>query len=282
MLAAAAHPAVLASMELGKFVVAEAEKPRIVYEPGVEMWLLLTSPLSIAGDPRPDLLREPAVLRPTERLRKLVASLPQRTETHRHVRSDLINVAFFGTAEQLKTGFKSAGWMAAQDLDVRTDLKTFLAVADHHSYRQGPVSLLTINGAPPALVFEKEMNTFSKRHHIRLWQTGESYMGSPVWIGAATHDVGIDFSRKDRTFTHAVDPDIDLERQKIVDDLVFTDDVKAWGIIPRPTAPRNFQNATGDNLFTDGSIAAMALKTEVRAATSPQLSRKSVPPLARK
>src|SRR6185312_7777987 len=33
MLAAAAHPAVLAGMELGKFVVAEAEKPRSGYEP---------------------------------------------------------------------------------------------------------------------------------------------------------------------------------------------------------------------------------------------------------
>jgi hypothetical protein len=260
MLAAAAHPAVLAGMELGKFVVAEAEKPRIVYEPGVEIGLLLTSPLSISGDPRPDVLREPASLRPTKDLRDLVDSLPQRTETHRRVKSDLINLTFFGTAEQLRTAFTNAGWMAAQDLDMRTDVKTFLAVADHHSYRQGPVSLLTVGGEPPALVFEKEMNTFSKRHHIRIWQTGKRYMGAYVWIGAATHDIGISFSRKDKTFTHSVNPDIDLEREKVVDDLAFTGDVKAWGLVARPEAPRKFQNATGDNLFTDGAIAAVAMK----------------------
>lgn len=282
MLAAAAHPAVLAGMELGKFVVAEVEKPRIVYEPGVEMWLLLTSPLSIAGDPQPDVLREPAALRLTKSLRSLIDSLPQRTETHRRVKSDMVNLAFFGTEEQLKAAFKSAGWMAAQDLDVRTDVKTFLAVADHHSYRQGPVSLLTIDGEPPALVFEKETNTFSKRHHIRIWRTEQTYMGSPVWIGAATHDIGIDFSRKDKTFTHSVDPDIDLERQKIVDDLAFTGDVKAWSLIARPSIPNKFQNATGDSLLTDGSIAAIALKTVTVAATPRRLSQNVVPPPARK
>lgn len=262
MLAAAMHPAVFAGMELGKFVVAEAEKPRILYEPGVEMWLLLTSPLSITGDPRPDVLREPAALRPTKGLRDFVDGLPQRTETRKGIKSDLINLTFFGTVEQIKNTFLSAGWMAAQDLDVRTDVKTFLAVADHHSYRRGPVSILTVGGELPALVFEKEMNTFSKRHHIRIWQTGKTYMGSPVWIGAATHDIAIAFSRKDKTFTHSVDPDIDLEREKVVDDLVFTGNVKAWGVVARPAAPRKFQNATGDNLFTDGSIAAVALQTQ--------------------
>ncbi|HXE13673.1 MAG TPA: LssY C-terminal domain-containing protein, partial [Bryobacteraceae bacterium] len=95
--------------------------------------------------------------------------------------------------------------------------------------------------------------------HIRIWQTGKSYMGSPVWIAAATHDIGISFSRKDKTFTHSVNSDIDLEREKVVDDLVFTGDVKAWRLIARPDAPRKFQNATGDNLSTDGAIAIVVL-----------------------
>jgi len=37
MLAAYAHPAVLGSLELGRFIVAEEEKPRINYEAGVEL-----------------------------------------------------------------------------------------------------------------------------------------------------------------------------------------------------------------------------------------------------
>ncbi|HEX6545812.1 MAG TPA: LssY C-terminal domain-containing protein [Bryobacteraceae bacterium] len=282
MLAAAAHPAVFAGMELGKFVVAESEKPRIVYEPGVEMWLLLTSSLSISGDPQPEMVREPAALRSTQGLRALIDRLPQRTETRRGAKSDLVNLTFFGTRDQIKNAFLSAGWMTAQDLDVRTDVKTFLAVADHHSYRRGPVSTLMIAGETPALVFEKEMNTFSKRHHIRIWRTTQTYMGSPVWIGAATHDVGIVFSKEEKTFSHSVDPDIDLEREKIVNDLVFTGDVRAWGIIPRQDAPHKFQNATGDNLFTDGRIAAVWLKTEPETSMLQRPSQTSARPAARK
>jgi hypothetical protein len=84
----------------------------------------------------------------------------------------------------------------------------------------------------------------------------------PVWIGAGTHDTGIDFSRKAKTFSHSVDRDIDQERQKIENDLVFTGEVAASGLIGRPAAPLSFQNATGDQLHTDGKIAVLRLKPQ--------------------
>jgi hypothetical protein len=259
MLAAYAHPAVLASLEVGRLVIAEEEKPRINYEPGVELMLSLTSPLRISKMPEPEIFRQPAVLRSSTGLKALVNSLPLRTATPRGTASDLINFTFLGTEGALKSVFLRAGWLAAENLDIKTDVQTFFAVAYHHSYREGPVSSLTVNGQKPALVFEKETNTFSKRHHIRIWQTGRTYRGTPVWIGAGTHDIGIVFSRKARTFSHSVDPDIDAERQKIVNDLIFTGEVGAAGLIPRPRAPKTFQNATGDHLHTDGAIAAIRL-----------------------
>jgi hypothetical protein len=62
MLAAAAHPAILASLELGRFVVAEEEKPRITHEPGVELWLELTAPLGTKSLPGPKVVRTPSTL----------------------------------------------------------------------------------------------------------------------------------------------------------------------------------------------------------------------------
>ena len=79
-------------------------------------------------------------------------------------------------------------------------------------------------------------------------------------IGAGTHDIGITFSRKARTFSHSVDDEIDEERRKIENDLIFTGDVTAAGLIGRPSAPRSFQNATGDQLQTDGAICVLRLK----------------------
>ena len=67
MLAAAAHPAILASLEVGRFIVAEKEKPRVMYEPGVELWLVLTSPFRIKTMPRPETVGNPTPANVVER-----------------------------------------------------------------------------------------------------------------------------------------------------------------------------------------------------------------------
>ena len=81
MLAAYAHPVALASLEAGRFIVAEEEKPRVTFGPGVELWLSLVEPLQISGDPEPEILREPAILRRSPELATLVNGLPLRTST---------------------------------------------------------------------------------------------------------------------------------------------------------------------------------------------------------
>ena len=259
MLAASAHPAILASLEVGRLIVAEKEKPHVTYEPGVELWLMLTSPLRIKTMPPPETVRKPALLRSSSALTALVNDLPLRTSTPRGTPSDLINLVFFGSHQAIVNAFLHAGWMPAETLDLKTEAITFLAVADQHSYREGPVSSLLVNRQKPTLVFEKETNTFAKRHHIRIWRQQQEYDGLPVWIGAGTHDTGIDFSRKAKTFSHSVDDDIDEERLKIENDLIFTGDIAAAGLIHRPEAPTSFENATGDQLRTDGAIAAIRL-----------------------
>jgi hypothetical protein len=264
MLAAAAHPAVLASLELGRFVVAEEEKPRITYEPGVELWLTLTAPLRVSGFPKPETPRAAGTLLLSNQLRAFVDALPLRTSSLRGKPSDLTNLLLLGSQEAVVNAFRQAGWMEAANLDLKTEAETFLAVAGHHSYREGPVSSLLIDGQKPALVFEKATNTYAKRHHVRIWLQQRTFEGMPVWMGAGTHDTGIDFSRKARTFSHSVDGEIDLERQKIENDLIFTGEVTAAGLMNRPAAPRAFQNATGDQLRTDGKIAVLRLKPFVR------------------
>jgi hypothetical protein len=260
MLAAAAHPALLGSVELGRFIVSEEEKPRVTFEPGVELWLALTSALQISSVPQPQIRREAATLGLSPELKAMLNKLPLRTATREGTPSDLINVAFLGTRDDVVNAFVDAGWLPAEKLDVKTEVRTFFAVAYQHSYREGPVSSLVVDGQPPAMVFEKETDTFSKRHHIRIWASSQSYNGLPVWIGAGTHDIGIDFSRKARTFSHSVDRYIDEERLKIVNDLIFSGDVRAWALVDRPAAPHSFQNGTGDNLQTDGDIAVMSFK----------------------
>ena len=100
---------------------------------------------------------------------------------------------------------------------------------------------------------------FRSRHHLRIWRRPGKFRGKPVWVVAATHDIGIDFSEAERTFMHRIDSQIDRERDKVADDLLFTGRVEAFDLLERPAVPRQSQNATGDRLHTDGRMAVLLL-----------------------
>jgi hypothetical protein len=67
----------------------------------------------------------------------------------------------------------------------------------------------------------------------------------------------VKFVRQERTFTHQVDSRIDLERQKILDDLRFTRAFQPATLVDRPSVPQRTENATLDLMETDGRIAVM-------------------------
>ena len=58
---------------------------------------------------------------------------------------------------------------------------------------------------------------------------------------------------------HRIDSQIDRERDKVADDLLFTGRVEAFDLLERPAVPRQSQNATGDRLHTDGRMAVLLL-----------------------
>jgi hypothetical protein len=51
-------------------------------------------------------------------------------------------------------------------------------------------------------------------------------------------------SRGRELFTHLIDENVDRERSKVVNDLLFTGCVEAVGLAPRPRLPEHLFNAT--------------------------------------
>ena len=98
------------------------------------------------------------------------------------------------------------------------------------------------------------------RHHLRVWKRPDTYRDRPVWVIAATHDTGIELSQEQRTFIHKIDPLIDRERSKVVNDLVYTGMVQGLALVERPQVPKKSMNATGDALETDAALAVLLLK----------------------
>jgi hypothetical protein len=125
-----------------------------------------------------------------------------------------------------------------------------------------PVSTLLYRDAEPDVVFEKSFNTITKRHHIRIWHADG--VGCDLWLGAATHDVGVRFDRSVK-FTHVIHPNIDWERSKVLNDLTFAGCVGPIAFVDRENAVRQ-EHVTG-NLVTDGRAAVVPLRNACSGAS---------------
>ena len=248
-------------LEAAKSAVLKQAEGDVSYDAGVEMQLKLTGPLQLDGAGGPGPAAKLAPLPDEERLAALAAQQPFQTMAEKPAKpSDITNLMLVGTAEQVQQAFAAAGWSSAAALTSETKIETFRAIAEMRGYKEAPVSVLLLDGAPPDLVFEKLTNTFAQRHHLRVWRRPATFNDQPVWVVAATHDVGIDFSQENRTFIHKIDSEIDRERAKVVNDLVFTGRVRGLVLADRPDVPTRGQNATGDSIVTDGAIAILLLE----------------------
>jgi LssY C-terminus len=214
---------------------------------------------------RPSILKEKESwpgwpkLEPDPKLTALVRSAPLRTKTPDGKLSDLTNLMFIGTEEELGIAFSEAGWFESVGLSVGSALKTVQATIRNTGYSEAPVSLLTLSGRPPDLIFQKSLDTFAKRHHIRIWKQEALYEGRPVWVGAATHDIGVANSRMKTKWSHRIDPHIDRERDWIETDLLFAGTAVGYLDVQRPSAPRSAGNATGDAIVTDGAMTVVKI-----------------------
>jgi LssY C-terminus len=188
-------------------------------------------------------------------LARLLEERPREvTRTDGRLEPDVINLVFVGSRDQLTQAFIDAGWSTTDRRTFRNLSRIYSSFSAMRTYRSAPVRELIYHGAKPDVVFQKSLNTVSKRHHVRIWNSG-TFEGKPVWLGAATHDTGVKFRALEIEFVHKIDPDIDTERSKIVDDLLFAGCSSSAGYLQPVTA------ASGAGISTDDRIAVLFLRT---------------------
>jgi len=241
-----------------KALVADAD-PDVTFDAGVEMTLATTSAFSVAH-PTAGIAAEVRGIDDEAAVARLVRATPMRAMATDRRPSDLTNIIFLGTEEQLAAAFEAAGWSTAARLNGLTKFQTALAMIEQRGFKEAPVSVLLIDGRPPDLVYQKQNDTFDARHHLRIWRQRGTFQGRPIWVCAATHDIGISYSDREGTFIHRIDPNVDDERAKVVNDLIFARGVGALALVARENIPENAENATGDPLHTDGRMAVIVLR----------------------
>jgi len=192
-----------------------------------------------------------------------LADTPRITRTGSDLPGDPLNVALVGTREQVEAAVRAAGWQPASALGVRSDARIAESVLLDRPDPVAPVSTLYLFGRKEDLAFEREAGESARqRHHVRFWQApGSDEHGRPLWLGAATFDAHVGLSHETGQITHHIGPDIDAERDLLVDALVHGGwVVERWridGIGPT----QDGRNGGGDRYFTDGMIDGAFLRT---------------------
>jgi LssY C-terminus len=243
-----------------KSVLVQLPEPEIYYPAGTELTLILTKPVLGTALPASD--HAPRRLDDQERasLAPLIADLPVQTMTPvTNQPSDLVNLLFLGSREELADAFAAAGWTDAHPRTFRSGIKGIRAVAEEHGDRSAPMSSLLLDDAATDMAWEKGLNDVAKRHHVRIWKSPETWEGREVWLGAATQDVDFAYLRPGRLLTHKIGEKVDAERDKIGNDLAFAGCADTMDWWDRPQVPHLTYNATGDPMQTDGRLEILRL-----------------------
>jgi hypothetical protein len=251
-----------------KTLLVQVPESELYYPAGVELTLTLTGPIGLhpafaadADGPDEGLVARkltPQALSADERepMEELVSTLPVRTQTALTGRSsDLINLMFIGSREEITAAFVAAGWTQPVPTNMRSNIRKIRAVAEGRGDTNAPMSLLLVNDSAPDMSWQKGFNDVSKRHHIRIWKQADMPDGREIWIGAATRDIDFAYMRPGFAVTHKIEENIDRERDKVVNDLTFTSCVSVVDQFDRPTVPSFTYNATGDPMSTDTRLA---------------------------
>jgi hypothetical protein len=226
---------------------------------GTDLLFALDKPLALSGvfsPVVPDQL--PADI--ASAVETLLANTPKRASSKEGKPGDPLNLVVIGSAESIRQAFERAGWSEAEQKTDKSIFDTVRAVMGGQGYGKAPMSQLYLFGRPEDLAFEKMFNTFNKRHHLRLWRTElTSPDGRAIWLGAATHDIGIEPTNTG-SISHATDPNLDDERAKVGADLAVGGSVAVERPVTRPDPLSEGFTATGGRWHTDGELLAIVLK----------------------
>ena len=235
-------------------------EPEIYFPRGSDLKLELTA--AVALPTNAEFAPEKNVPDEIERaiLEITAPSLPERTTTRSGRAADIVNVALLGSEEQMGAAFRAAGWKNGDVMSTRSVLRQMHAVLSFNNYPRAPITTQLLEGQRVDATWEKGLDSYAKREHLRVWGRKDVVEGQTVWLGAMTRETGAALSVRQHKFIHHIDADMDDGRAMLVRDLSLAGCVAAVYYVPRPQMAHAAMNSTGDPMRTDGSMAVVQLQ----------------------
>ncbi|HTS71245.1 MAG TPA: LssY C-terminal domain-containing protein, partial [Terriglobia bacterium] len=193
---------------------------------------------------------------------ELLDRIPRRVADAQGDPGDMTNFILIGSEEELTATFAQAGWVQVDRTKKDAVLHGILASISKESYVQMPMSELYLFGRAQDYGFAMAVpyEVALQRHHNRVWKSPYTLNGRSVWVGAGTHDIGLERDQRNNGVTHKIDAAVDKERDFIADSLASTGRIAAKMYL-RPSQPvGETKTATGGSFHSDGRVLVMSLR----------------------
>ncbi len=192
-------------------------------------------------------------------LEEMMHFLPPRVFDAEGHEGDILNLVFVAQPADLQRAFARAGW-------VKTD--RWRPVFVWHLLQHGtndtklPMSRFNLFGREQdySYALPDPEAVVSRRHHLRIWKTDYKIDGTPIWVGAATHDLGIEIAKRGHLINHRIDPDVDAERNFIGDELASISSVGRQKYLFRADPVFQAQTVSGESYYSDSKILFLDLQ----------------------
>jgi hypothetical protein len=190
--------------------------------------------------------------------------VPRRIADKNGNAGDMVNFVMVGPEESMQRAFTDAGWVQVDKTKAEAAIHAVLSTYSKKAYTEMPMSELYLYGRPQDFGFARAepVQVVQSRHHLRVWKAPFDIDGQPVWVGAATHDIGFEHDNRGQgvlAITHKIDPDIDQEREFVAQTLNATGDVTRISKMTPSDPLKDARTATGGTFHSDGQVLLIQL-----------------------
>jgi hypothetical protein len=191
----------------------------------------------------------------------ILDQIPRRIADKDGNPGDMVNFLLIGSEEQVKAAFQAAGWVHVDRDTKDAVVQALVASLSKQAYLTMPMSQLYLFGRPQDYGFAhaEPLTVVTTRHHLRIWKSTLTVGGQPLWVGAATHDMGLERDQRNGKLTHHIDPNVDDERDFVSRSLTGSGHVTQHTSI-MPTDPiKDAKTATGGGFHSNGEVLVLWL-----------------------
>jgi LssY-like putative type I secretion system component LssY len=206
-------------------------------------------------------------------LSEMIKMLPPRVTNGEGREGDMINLIFQAKEEDLQEAFAQAGWLKVE--------KSRRLIFWHLLWQRGhytklPMDKLYVFGRAQdySYALPDPLSIVARRHHLRIWKTGQVVDGIPLWVAAATHDVSIQFVKHKFRLFHRIDPNVDAERDFIAGNLSEANRLTREEYVNCPEPVSQAQTATGQPYYSDSRMLLLELQRSAPMAGATQVASK--------